>query len=346
MSMTTRRRFIRTGALGVASMATLARTRPVAASTKIKFVLDWQIQGPQAPFIAAKTLGAFSGSGLDVTIDRGTGSQKTIEQVATGTYDIGYGDVNSMIEYNAKNTGNPLVAVYMVLNTPPFSLLSLKKYGVRQPKDLKGLSIGAPAGDAPRRLWPIFAKNVGLPVDSVTWTNMAPPLREPALVKGDVKAISGFYFTGFLNLTENLKIPADEVVAFLYSQYGIVLYGNAVIVREAWLKGNADALRRFVAGVNTGMKFTLKDPAAAIGFIKGVEPLVNEATERKRLELAISSNMINDEVKRDGLGGVDAKRMQRAIDQVLQAFELTAKPTVSQVFNGEFLPPAAARKLS
>jgi NitT/TauT family transport system substrate-binding protein len=101
-----------------------------------------------------------------------------------------------------------------------------------------------------------------------------------------------------------------------------------------------------VAGVNTGMKFTLKDPAAAIGFIKGVEPLVNEATERKRLELAISSNMINDEVKRDGLGGVDAKRMQRAIDQVLQAFELTAKPTVSQVFNGEFLPPAAARKLS
>ena len=97
-----------------------------------------------------------------MTIDRGTGSQKTIELVATGTYDLGYGDINSMIEYNVKNPGNPLVGVYMVLNTPPFSLLSLKKYGVKQPKDLKGFSIGAPAGDAPRRLWPIFAKNVGL----------------------------------------------------------------------------------------------------------------------------------------------------------------------------------------
>jgi NitT/TauT family transport system substrate-binding protein len=334
-----------TRAATAAILAVLAAATPAAAQTKVRFVLDWQIQGPQAPFIAAKTLGGFGGAGLDVSIDRGTGSQKTIEQVATGTYDIGYGDINSMIEYNVKNPGNPLVAVYMVLNTPPFSLLSLKKYGVKQPKDLKGLSIGAPAGDAPRRLWPLFARNVGLAADSVTWTNMAPPLREPALVKGDVKAISGFYFTGFLNLTENLKVPADDVVAFRYSNYGIDLYGNAVIVRVDWVRANAETLRKFVAAVNTGMKFTLKDPQAAIGFIKGVEPLVNEATELKRLQLAISSNMVNDEVKRDGLGGIDPKRMQRAIDQVVLSFELPSKPSVAQVFNGEFLPSAAVRKL-
>ena len=46
-----------------------------------------------------------------MTIDRGTGSQKTIEQVATGTYDVGYGDINSMIEYNVKNPQTPLIAV-------------------------------------------------------------------------------------------------------------------------------------------------------------------------------------------------------------------------------------------
>jgi NitT/TauT family transport system substrate-binding protein len=343
--MTTRRTFIRTSALGLASAVALSRTRPAAANTKIRFVLDWQIQGPQAPFIAAKTLGAFSGSGLDVTIDRGTGSQKTIEQVATGTYDVGYGDVNSMIEYNVKNPGNPLVAVYMVLNTPPFSLLSLKKYGVKQPKDLKGLAIGAPAGDAPRRLWPIFAKNVGLAPDSVTWTNMAPPLREPALVKGDVKAISGFYFTGFLNLTENLKIPEADVVAFKYSDYGIDLYGNAVVVRADWLKANEETVRRFLAALNTGFKAALKDPKAAIAHVKAAEPLSNEATELKRLQLAITANMVNDEVRRNGLLAIDPARMQRAIEQVVVSFELGAKPTVAQVFTGAYLPPAADRKI-
>jgi NitT/TauT family transport system substrate-binding protein len=315
------------------------------AQAKVKLVLDWQIQGPQAPFITAKATGAFTGQGLDVTIDRGTGSQKTIELVATGTYDIGYGDVNSMIEYNVKNPQTPLIAVAMVLNSPPFALLSLKRYGIREPKDLKGASIGAPAGDAPRRLWPIFAKHVGLPVDSVSWTNMAPPLREPALVKGDVKAISGFYFTGFLNLTENLKIPESDVVAFRYSEHGIDLYGNAVIVRVDWLKAHEDTMRRFLAALNTGFKATLKDPKGAIAHIKAAEPLSNEATELKRLQLAISTNMVNDEVKKNGLLAIDPERMQRAIEQMVVAFELPSKPTVAQVFTGAYLPPVADRRL-
>ena len=130
--MTFRTFFTRALAVTVSVGVMVVTLSPAEAQTKVRFALDWQIQGPQAPFIAAKILGAFSGAGLDVTIDRGTGSQKTIEQVATGTYDLGYGDINSMIEYNVKNPGNPLVAVYMVLNTPPFSLLSLKKYGVKE----------------------------------------------------------------------------------------------------------------------------------------------------------------------------------------------------------------------
>jgi NitT/TauT family transport system substrate-binding protein len=332
--------------LVIAALAfVLAGPSIAAAQTKVKFVLDWQIQGPQAPFITAKATGAFSGQGLDVAIDRGTGSQKTIEQVATGTYDMGYGDINSMIEYNAKNPQYPLVAVAIILNSPPFSLISLKRYGIREPRDLKGIAIGAPAGDAPRRLWPIFAKNAGVAVDGVSWTNMAPPLREPALVKGDVKAISGFYFTGFLNLTENLKIPESEVVAFHYSDYGIDLYGNAVIVRADWLRANEATARRFLAGLNTGFKATLKDPKGAIAHVKAAEPLSNEATELKRLQLAISTNMINDEVRKNGLLGIDPARMQRAIDQVVVAFELPGKPTVAQVFNGAYLPPASERKL-
>ena len=332
--------------LATVALAVVAVTAPPAhAQTKVKFALDWLPQGPQAPFITAKAMGAFSAAGLDVTIDRGTGSQKTIEQVATGTYDLGYGDINSMIEYNVKNPGQPLIAIAMVLNTPPFALLSLKKYGVKEPKDLAGLNIGAPAGDAPRRLWPIFAKNAGVAPDSVTWTNMAPPLREPALVKGDVKAISGFYFTGFLNLSDNLKVPESEIVAFKYSDYGVDLYGNAVVARVDWLRANEETARKFVAALTQGFKAVMKDPQAAIAHLKTVDPLINEATELKRLQLAMSANMINAEVKRNGFGGVDPARMQRAIDQVVQYFELPTKPTVAQVFTDTYLPPPAARKI-
>ena len=342
--MTAIRTLTRWVALVAVAMA-VAWPAGAGAQTRVKFVLDWQIQGPQAPFVTAKVGGHFAQQGLDVTVDRGSGSQKTIELVATGTYEMGYGDINSMIEYNVKNPQTPLVAVYMVLNTPPFALFSLKKYGIKEAKDLAGASIGAPAGDAPRRLWPVFAKNAGIPVNSVTWTNMAPPLREPALVKGDVKAISGFYFTGFLNLTENLKVPESEVVAFKYQDFGIDLYGNAVIVRQDWLRANGETARKFNAALTAAFKAVIKDPVAATRHIKSLENLANEATELKRLQLAIQANMVNDEVRRVGLGGIDTARMQRAIDQVVQYFELPGKPTVAQVFNPEYLPPLAERRL-
>jgi NitT/TauT family transport system substrate-binding protein len=45
----------------------------------------------------------------------------------------------------------------------------------------KGQELGAPAGDAARRLFPMFARSVGIDADSVSWTSMDPPLREPLL---------------------------------------------------------------------------------------------------------------------------------------------------------------------
>lgn len=106
--------------VAIAMALTALAARPeAAAQTRVRFVLDWQVQGPQAPFKHARAIGAFARQGLDVTIDRGTGSQKTIEQVVTGTYDLGYGDINSMVEYNVKNPQNPFVAVAVILNTPP-----------------------------------------------------------------------------------------------------------------------------------------------------------------------------------------------------------------------------------
>jgi len=116
-------------------------------------------------------------------------------------------------------------------------------------------------------------------------------------------------------------------------------------VRVDWLKANEDTVRRFLAALATGFKATLKDPKAAIVHVKAAEPLSNEATELKRLQLAINANMINNEVKRNGLLGIDPARMQRAIDQVVAAFELGSKPTVAQVFTGAYLPPASERKL-
>ncbi|MEM4329255.1 MAG: ABC transporter substrate-binding protein, partial [Candidatus Caldarchaeum sp.] len=92
----------------------------------VKFVLDWAVSGPQAPFIVALEKGYFVEEGLAVIMDRGYGSADSITKVASGAYQMGYGSLDALIEFNVKNPGQELVAVYMVLNNPPYSVITLK----------------------------------------------------------------------------------------------------------------------------------------------------------------------------------------------------------------------------
>src|SRR5690606_2548930 len=69
------------------------------AQTAVKFTLDWKFEGPAAGFFLALDKGYFKDEGLDVTIDTGNGSVEAIPRVASGAYQMGFGDINSVIKF-------------------------------------------------------------------------------------------------------------------------------------------------------------------------------------------------------------------------------------------------------
>src|SRR4029079_19626031 len=131
---------------------------PANAQTPIKFTLDWVFQGPTSPFLVLLDKGYYNAEGLDVTMDAGQASSGEVQRVATGAYQIGFADVNSTIEYNAKNPGKEVLCVFMAYDFAPFGVYALKKSGIKVPKDLDGKKLGAPVFDASFRLFPAFAK--------------------------------------------------------------------------------------------------------------------------------------------------------------------------------------------
>jgi len=310
--------------------------------THIRFTLDFAIQGPQAPFLVALDKGYFAEEGLSVVMDRGLGSADAVTKVAAGTYQMGYADINSMMEFNVKNPDKALQVVAMVLDSAPFSVLTLKGRGIEKPKDLEGKKLGAPAGDAPRRLFPVFAKAANIDATKVTWVSMDAPLREPTLIKGDVDAITGFYFTAYLNLIAVKVAPAD-IVAFRYGDFGLDLYANGVMASPAWIEKNPDAVRAFLRALTKAWKETIADPKAAIDILRKREPLLDAAVEEARLRLAIENNMLTKDVKERGFGAVRAERLKSAIDAVATGFELTAKPDADKIYTDKYLPPLAER---
>ena len=54
------------------------------APEKVRIVMDWILQGPQAIYLRAAESGCFASKGLDVTIDRGYGAGETLGTALVG----------------------------------------------------------------------------------------------------------------------------------------------------------------------------------------------------------------------------------------------------------------------
>jgi len=275
----------------VAIAAAAALQAPGASAQQaVKFTLDWRFEGPGALFLLPAAKGYFKAEGLDVTIDSGAGSAGAVNRIATGGYDMGFADLAALIEFLANNPSNKTQAVFMVYETAPAAIFTLKKNGIAKPADLAGKKIGAPPFDAARKAWPIFAKAVGLKTDAVTWQNMDPALREQLLVRGEVPAISGFYFTGYLNLLARGAKP-DEIVAFKYGDFGVKLYGNAVMVSEKFAAANPKAVAGFLRALKKGMEEVVAKPDEGVAAVKARDGLIDVKLETERLKLVIANNL-------------------------------------------------------
>ena len=322
-----------------AAAATLSLTAQ-AQNTPIKFILDWRFEGPSALFLAPVAKGYFKDVKLDVTVDAGNGSGGAVTRVASGTYDMGFADLAALMEFHANNPDAPNkpVAVMMVYNNTPASVMALKKSGIKTPADLNGKKLGAPVFDAGRRAFPIFQKanNIG----AVTWTAMDPPLRETMLARGDVDAITGFTFTSLLNL-EARGVKAEDVVVMPYPEFGVKLYGNAIIVSPKLLKDNPAAIKAFLQAFTKGAREVIAKPDAAIEFVKARDGIINVELEQRRLRLAIDSVINSPDARAEGYGQIKAPRLALMASQVSDAFATKTRVSPDAVWNGSFLPSAA-----
>ena len=285
----------------LAAASALAATAP-PRRPPIKFSLDFKFEGPAAPFLVAIDKGYFKAEGLDVTIDTAGGSLEPINRVASGTYDMGFGDINSLIKFRDQNPGTPIKAVFMVYNRPPFAIVGRKSRGITKPKDLEGKKLGAPPPDGAFAQWPIFAQANGIDASKVTIENVGFPVREPMLAAGEVDAITGFSFSSYINLKDR-GVPADDITVLLMADYGVNLYGNAIIVKPKFAAEKPEAVKGFLRAFVKGLKETVKNPATAVDSVIKRNDVAKKEVELERLQMALKENILTPEVKENGYGG-------------------------------------------
>ena len=310
---------------------------PALSETEMPFALDWKFEGPSAPYFHALDAGYFSDADLAVTISEGAGSLDAIPKVATGAFPVGFADINSLMRFLDQNPDAPVTAVMMVYDKPPFAIVGRPSLGVTEPSDLEGKILGAPPPDGAWAQFPIFAAETGIDVDAITVEPVGFPTREPMLAEGNVAAITGFSFSSTLNL-KRLGVEDEDISVLLMADYGVDLYGNAIIVNTDFAEANPEAVTAFLGAVAMGWKDAIATPDAAIDALMERNPAADAALETERLQMAIDANVLTDYVIENGMGGVDAERMASAIEQTKSVYEFVNEPNASLYFDPSYLP--------
>jgi NitT/TauT family transport system substrate-binding protein len=312
------------------------------AQIPIRFAWDWAPQGYHAIWAMAEARGFFRDAGLRVQQDRGYGSGDTITKVATGAYDLGFADINALVQFNARNPNQRVIAVAMVFDSNPAAVVTLRRTGIRSAADLRGRNLGAPEGESSRVLFPVFARAAGIDPASVRWTSMTASLRESMLATGQVDAITGLMQSAVFGLRA-AGVPAADIVSLPYAAAGVDLYGHGIITSAAFAERNPEAVRAFVRASIVGLKATLADPAAGMAAMKKREDLFDTALELERFNMTRDAAIMTDNVRRTGFGMMELERMKRLVAINAEVNGIANPPAAETIFSTAFLPPQPER---
>src|SRR5215471_10254314 len=251
---------------GLAAALSLAAAGPAAAQTAIKFSLDGRYEGPEALVLLPQDKGYFSREGLEVTIDEAGSPLEPISRVATNGHDMAFADINTMIRYRDQHPSAPIKAVFIVYNKPPYAIVTRKSRGITEPAQLEGKKLGAPLAGTTIAQWPLFAKLTGIDASKVTLENIGIPVRAPMLAAGQIDAALGSSFRLYVDLKDR-GVQVDDIVLMPMANYGLKLYGNAILVNSKFAAEKPEAVKAFLQGFLKGLKDTIRHPADAVDSI-------------------------------------------------------------------------------
>jgi NitT/TauT family transport system substrate-binding protein len=318
---------------------------PARTQTVLKFSLDGRLEGPAALFLVPQDKGYFRHEGLEVSIDDSATPLEPISRVASGAYEMGFADINALIKYRDQNPAAAVKAVFMVYNKPPFSVVARKSRGITEPKNLEGKKLGAPPSGATFSQWPLFAKLNEIDVSKVAIEQIGLPVRAPMLAAGQLDAALGYSFRVYVDLKDR-GVPVDDILLMPMANYGLKLYGSAIIVNSKFAAEKPEAVSGFLHAFTKGLKEAARSPAAAVDTVLKREDVAKKEVELERLRMALRDNIVTPEVRVNGFGAIDPLRFGESIDQIGLTFTYKAKPKAEDIFDAMFLPPIQERRVN
>jgi NitT/TauT family transport system substrate-binding protein len=344
MTTLTRRDWLRLSTLAMAAAASPLR----AQARPLRMLLNSGYSGANAFFLLAEDKGYFKEAGVDVAFTTGVGAYTAPERMMKEGFDVGYGDMNALIEAVSRDPQRAPVAVYMMFNTTPSALVVKAGGRVELPYDLVGRTLVGHSTDVALNTFGIFAALARITPDEMTIAtsdaSMGAMLKD--LMSGKCDAVFGYNST-IRAAAAAEKIDADKALKFFkYEDLMTDCYGSAIMVRRTLLDESPQQVRGLLRAVTRGLKDAIVQPDAAMDALAKRDPKIDRAIEKARFQNTLDGEMAHIEGQRMGIGDFDEGRLATNIVHNVEIRKLQRVPGILEVFNRDYLPPINERVTS
>jgi NitT/TauT family transport system substrate-binding protein len=310
-----------------------AASTPAAARDTVLFALNFVPYGIHTPFYVAGDKGFYDRAGLDVTIQRGAGSSDTVVKVGAGSADVGFADAGSVVVGRAK--GAPVTMIAMIMDKGISTIYTYKGSGITGPKDLEGRTVADNAGSAVLTIFPAFAAINNVDQSKIKFVLVAPAAKNATLIEKKTDAM-----LTFSTFEPNLKALAAqkgmEIVVLPFSDWGLDLYGLALLTSDKMLAERRDVVRRWTAATMEAVAWSVEHPEEAVATFVKRNPAVSLDLAREQWRIVVD-HMLTPAAAERGIGFMTEDKMRRTRDVLVKYQKLDEVP-LDKLYTNEFLP--------
>jgi len=303
------------------------------AADKVTFSLNWTPQAQHVPFFAALGSGLYENEGLDVEIQKGNGSTKTIQRVAIGDVSFGLASAVNLVQSKAEGIHN-VIMIGTVFSNSPQLLVSLKENNWTTPKDVAGRKVGTTVYAALRRVLPIFLERNNVSRDAEVVLMDAGVIFQ-AVMSGKVD-FGDNYLPNLPTWEDIAKKQNKELNIIKFSDYGVNHYDLMLIGNTAHIKKYPDITRKFLNATYKGYQFTKNEPEKAVDYYLKYNPVLGKETTLQGLEATFE--LLEDEyTKKHGIGMINPAKVTDTIELIRKGYGIEKPIPTDSLFTNAYL---------
>ncbi|HEX7909637.1 MAG TPA: ABC transporter substrate-binding protein [Paraburkholderia sp.] len=331
----TSRSTARGAALGAAALAATALLTSAQAADTVRVNLAWLPQGSTGGILLAQAKGYYREAGLDVSVMRGYGGQRTVNEVDGGLFEFGYGDPLSVMLNRAH--GGHAVMVGAINTRWPGAMCYLERPGfkVNSLKDLAGLTLGGGGASPVQNIMPAWLKQNGMAPDAIRTVRLDPAVINTALLQKRID-LSECWEGASLPVQAALAKRAGQQLGHVYYRdFGLDMMGNGIVTTDTFVAQHSDVVKRFLDATYRGYALMREHPQQAADAIAAQYPVLDKAILLQ--QIVETNGLIVDDPAGHKIGWLRPARMDATAAFVSRAFGTGAKVKAVDVYTNRFV---------